>query len=489
MGLAIVAIPAEDDYVWRISSEKVPHCTLLFLGEAEDKPVDRISAFLGHAVRSADFSPFGLSVDHRGILGDDKADVLFFKRDRYSFKRFEEFRGQLLKNNDIRDAYDSVEQFPEWQPHLTLGYPETPAKPDKRDYPGIQWVQFDRIALWTGNYDGPWFRLEYNDDLAEVAMSSVADAGQEFVLEHFGVKGMKWGVRKVKAGAARVGKAIETHANRQFERNANSVGTFVRVQNRAAEKSNRVDIPRINNKREYRHANFNQLGSNHKLTKQYEKEIFDAFDKRLQESLNREGTNVSGTRRYELEGSSHPDGPGWAVKVVDVKKAEHSAAHASVPINVSRDDKGFIIGIELVGGSMEQAIEAGANFLEHYGVKGMRWGVRKSTSEVTTESVINKGLRSKTKVKAKGGQGQEAHEDAVKVAAQKQKLKKSGTAALSNKELQDIIQRAQLEQQAKAATATGGKKFVSKLIKDEGQRQIQREVNERATAAVKNAKS
>lgn len=31
---AIVAIPEERDPVWKYSSEKVPHMTLLFLGEA-----------------------------------------------------------------------------------------------------------------------------------------------------------------------------------------------------------------------------------------------------------------------------------------------------------------------------------------------------------------------------------------------------------------------------------------------------------------------
>ena len=306
MGLAIVAIPCEDDYVWKISSEKVPHCTLLFLGEVEDKPVERISAFLGHAVGVQEFGPFGLDVDYRGLLGDDKADVLFFKRDRYSFRDLEEFRGQLLMNNDIRDAYDSAEQFPEWRPHLTLGYPEKPAKPDNRDYPGIRWVQFDKIALWTGNYEGPWFRLQYNYDLAEVAMGAVADAGREFIA--------------------------------------------------------------------------------------------------------------------------------------------------------------------------------------HYGVKGMRWGVRKSgTTEVTTQSVINKGLRSKTKVKAKGGTGHPATEDAIKAAAQKQKLRKSGPAALSNKELQELGQRLQLEQQVTQLAAPKGKKFVSKTLGNAGQQQVSRVVNEQASKQVDRA--
>ncbi len=75
--LVIVAIPAEDDYVHKISSEKVPHCTLLFLGEAINPNLLRIAQFLQHAVTITELGPFGLDVDYRGVLGEDKADVLF----------------------------------------------------------------------------------------------------------------------------------------------------------------------------------------------------------------------------------------------------------------------------------------------------------------------------------------------------------------------------------------------------------------------------
>lgn len=191
--LVIVAIPREDDPVWKYSSEKKPHCTLLFLGENQSKAND-ITAFLQHAVSVWDRGPFGLAVDRRDKLGQDEADVLYFKKD-WSLKDLASFRATLLKDNSIRDAYDSVEQFPEWNPHLTMGYPTSPAKKDDRDYPGFHWVEFDRIALWTGDYEGPEFRLEYNDSEMEVMMNAQQKKGEEF-LKHFGVKGMRWGVRR-----------------------------------------------------------------------------------------------------------------------------------------------------------------------------------------------------------------------------------------------------------------------------------------------------
>jgi 2'-5' RNA ligase len=195
--LVIVAIPDENDYVWKLSSEKKPHMTLLFLGDSNNPELLKIYEFVEHAVSVWERGPFMMDVDHRGTLGDDQADVLFFRDKGYTYNQVEQFRGWLLKNEAIRKAYDSVPQFDTWKPHLTMGYPETPARADTREYPGINWVQFDRVGLWLGDYEGPDWQLEYNYDydLAEVAMSSTTDAGKEF-LEHYGVKGMRWGVRK-----------------------------------------------------------------------------------------------------------------------------------------------------------------------------------------------------------------------------------------------------------------------------------------------------
>lgn len=203
--LVIVAIPPQDDYVWKISSEKVPHLTLLFLGEpGANAQTDRIAQFLQHTVATS-LRTFGMDVEGRGELGPNKADVLFFRKD-YIAKELLAFRSYLLQNDDILRLYNSVEQYAEWTPHLTLGYPETPAHPDNRDYPGIKWVNFDRVALWTGDYEGPEFRLKDRYAM-EVSMSDV-NRGSESVadiLEHYGVKGMHWGVRKSDTTSQRLG--------------------------------------------------------------------------------------------------------------------------------------------------------------------------------------------------------------------------------------------------------------------------------------------
>ena len=196
--LVIVAIPSKDDHVWKISSEKVPHMTVLFLGEVTAvNNIAQIADFITHAANTS-LHKFGMSVDRRDTLGEDEADVLFFNK-QWSTEIYQ-FRTYLLRDDNIKTAYDSVEQFDEWQPHLTLGYPATPAKEDDRDWP-IQYVDFDRIGFWFGDYAGieiPLKDYEWNWDESEMAMG-VMDTGKAVVedyIQHYGVKGMKWGVRK-----------------------------------------------------------------------------------------------------------------------------------------------------------------------------------------------------------------------------------------------------------------------------------------------------
>jgi 2'-5' RNA ligase len=198
--LVIVALPSENDPVQKVSSEKAAHMTLLYLGEPnfDQTRIDLISGFVEHAAST--LSPFMLDVERRGELGPDKADVLFFVK-RYA-KRIATFRDQLLQNDLISQAYNSIEQYPEWTPHLTLGYPTTPAQKSPSEDSGIWYVNFDRISLWTGDSTGPTFQLLPNDSDMEVAMSQT-QRGRAFItgasLNHYGVKGMHWGVRKAES--------------------------------------------------------------------------------------------------------------------------------------------------------------------------------------------------------------------------------------------------------------------------------------------------
>lgn len=156
----IVALPAEDDPIQQVSSENPAHMTLVFLGKAADV-ADRASIERAVAQAAASAGPLTLTVTSREPLGDDQADVLMLDPAEMTA-----VRDQLMGDASVLAAHDAVEQFPSWTPHLTLGYPSSPAKGEPGDS-----ITFDRLALLYGND-----RAEFALSGADVADTDVADS-------------------------------------------------------------------------------------------------------------------------------------------------------------------------------------------------------------------------------------------------------------------------------------------------------------------------
>ena len=129
--------------------------------------------------------------------------------------------------------------------------------------------------------------------------------------------------------------------------------------------------------------------------------------------------------------------------------------------------------------------EKGSEFISHYGVKGMRWGVRKERTVVTTSRPDQGLLRRQTKIKVKGGEAHNATEDAVKAAVQQQKLKRSGAAALSNHELRELSTRLRLEEEVNALTSKKGKRFVRRQIAEGARSEAQQRIRKGTSEAIK----
>ena len=113
---------------------------------------------------------------------------------------------------------------------------------------------------------------------------------------------------------------------------------------------------------------------------------------------------------------------------------------------------------------MTTTVELGAQIaqkaLAHYGVKGMKWGVRKDGGATPVKTTEKPGRR----VKAKGGQGHPPHEDAVSAARSRQVARRSTTDALSTQELRNLVNRMQLEDQYASIMKNESRMSVGKMM-------------------------
>lgn len=197
--VAIVALPNQkNDVVDKVASGKA-HLTILFLGEQSENPnLQLILDFVEHLTTKT-LNPFGLMVERRDELGEKPSDVLILEKT----KRLTRFRETLLQDDNIRIAYENVpNQREEYIPHVTLGDPENPANEDEYPEYGINWIEFDRIAVWIEDEDGPEFLMPIKSFEDDVEHNDV-ERGKTFIEQiqdkdavQAGVKGMKWGVRK-----------------------------------------------------------------------------------------------------------------------------------------------------------------------------------------------------------------------------------------------------------------------------------------------------
>ncbi len=129
-------------------------------------------------------------------------------------------------------------------------------------------------------------------------------------------------------------------------------------------------------------------------------------------------------------------------------------------------------------------MEAVDSVLAHYGKKGMKWGVRKSSTSGPS-AVVLKTVPGK-RIVAKGGKGQPASDDAKTAAIYRQTAKGSGTAALNNAQLQTAVTRMSLEKQysslsAQSSPQSAGKKFVAEILLNVAKQQTTKLVNDAAS--------
>ena len=128
------------------------------------------------------------------------------------------------------------------------------------------------------------------------------------------------------------------------------------------------------------------------------------------------------------------------------------------------------------------------DFLAHYGVPGMKWGVRKRASEAIGEAKarvkkeVAERSSTETTVRAKpgqmvrvvGGNKRGPHADAVNARVSEQVAKRSTLDALSNKDLQHLVNRMNLEAQyrnlaVKETRKSAVQKWVEKIFSEKAE--------------------
>jgi hypothetical protein len=310
----------------------------------------------------------------------------------------------------------------------------------------------------------------------------------EGVLSHYGKKGMKWGVRNDRGyeGQKAKTKTIEK-ADKKFEKEinaANSGRSSADLHNAVVGRMN-SRIRDINDKPEYRDLD----RATPELRSKYDNEMKDTIVKSFEDGVREVyGSNASGTKKGVYNSETDQ---------IDIVDREVQHAQTRVPnyvAKLTRNDSGYITSVKFV-----ELDEKGAE-LAHYGVKGMRWGYRKTEGggvEIN-QTKVKKSLRKTdqpitvtqrkagTFVRAQGGKRQTASDDAVKTQAVRQKAKKSTTDALSNKELKDSIERMRLEQEfarLNKQVSRKGSGFVSRFLQTPEARQATADLLKRATAA------
>lgn len=108
------------------------------------------------------------------------------------------------------------------------------------------------------------------------------------------------------------------------------------------------------------------------------------------------------------------------------------------------------------------------DFLEHYGVKGMKWGVRKTPGgPSSTQVFVKKGRIRGVELSSRKQQDDTPSEDAARAAIGKQLVRQHSTDRLSNRELQALVTRMNLEQQYDRLRPRKPSEKVTKFLTDQ----------------------
>lgn len=236
--------------------------------------------------------------------------------------------------------------------------------------------------------------------------------------EHHGVKGMKWGIRKSPEAAA--AKATKK-ADKKYEKQFQGINGFIKVNNQFADHLN-PKLEELNNTPAYKDKNLYQ---DKKLHDKYWNDVEKLIDKAAAETTASFGTNASGTRQMEVTRVGFGENASWNAEVVDIQHADTGPMRSVITPVVN--ELGQVVDLNIEYPSMSHFDGDGGDFLAHYGVPGMKWGIRKPSSSAGSTSG---GSTSKSIPKAPANETHGQKYDRLRM-----QVKTHGTNSLSQEEL------------------------------------------------------
>lgn len=145
----VMALPAPGPLDALLAPGQPPlHMTVFYFGDAtelSEEAHDGVLELLSDAATSHHPGPSG-TVNGYARLGKDNALVALVESQTLSV-----LRDLLSQTSLVSTLLAGVEQYPQWIPHITLGYGDQVPPQDQLDALVGQWVTFESLALWWGD--------------------------------------------------------------------------------------------------------------------------------------------------------------------------------------------------------------------------------------------------------------------------------------------------------------------------------------------------
>ena len=264
--------------------------------------------------------------------------------------------------------------------------------------------------------------------MTQNTFDDTSSVGSDFI-QHYGVKGMKWGVRRdlKKLPTKKAREAYISEKDAGWRAKTEDPKKAIRAAKRASREATRM-TKQLNKK--YKDMGYKLKGNslskksidnrkNRLVRNQYDIELRGIIESSLDSAAYKVYKN-SPSRLYQVNLSRDLDGT-VSAKIVPRQNAKLDKQRAAITnkarkikhsdegsqdlyVKMEEDADGFVIDIQLPEFDLElvedettidhsDLSELGSDFLLHYGVKGMKWGVRKDKRGKVTSVVRRTPLR------------------------------------------------------------------------------------------------